>query len=127
MLRPAEFFKTAIWAEYVKVVHDRLGAGFQSLIAIPVDKLMHLGDAGRAWVLQPVAAALLPVFDPVEAHLTGPPHSAFHEAEIEAWVASHETTQENTPREGVVRFSEVADVVVGEVTDGGAVLPAATA
>ena len=64
------------------------------------------------------------MFDQVEAHLTGPAHAAFHEPEIEPWVASHETTQENAPREGVVRFGEVADVVVGEVADGGAIRPA---
>ena len=39
---------------------------FSLLIAVPVDKLMHLGDAGCARVLQAGAAALLPVFDQVE-------------------------------------------------------------
>src|SRR3989442_46863 len=99
MLRPPEFFETALRAEGVQVVHDRLGVGFESWIAIPLDKPMHLGDLGCARVLQPGAAALLPVFDQVEAHLTGPAHSAFHEPKIEAWVAAHNTTQENAPRE----------------------------
>ncbi len=88
MLRPPEFFKTALRAEYVQVVHARAGVGFQSLIAIPVDK-MHLGDAGCARALQPGVAAFPPVPDPVETHLTGPAHSAIHEHKIEARVASY--------------------------------------
>ena len=76
---------------------------------------------------KPGAPALLPVFDQVEAHLTGPAHAAFHEAEIEAWVTAHETAEENAAREGVVRFGEVADVVVSEVADRSAILPAPAA
>src|SRR5438093_10234998 len=115
MLRPPELFKTALRAKCVQVVHDRVGVGFQSLIAVPVDKLVHLDDLGCAGVLQPGATALLPVFDQVETHLTSPAHAAFHEPEIEPWIASHETTEENAPREGVVRFGEMADMIIDEV------------
>src|SRR6266545_5573828 len=127
MLKPPELFETALRAECVQAVHDRVGVDFQSLIAIPVDKLMHLGDADCARILQPGAAALLPVFDQVGAHLTGPAHTAFHESKIEAWVTVHETAEENTTRESVVRFSEVADVIVSEVVDRRAILPAPAA
>jgi len=36
-----------------------------------------------------------------------------------------ETAQENAPRKRVVRFGEVADVVISEIADGRAILPAA--
>src|SRR5262249_9708946 len=72
-------------------------------------------------------AAFFPVFDQIGAQLTGPADAAFHEAEIEARVAPHQTTEENPPREGVIRCGEVANVVVGKVADGTAVRPAATA
>src|SRR5262244_3435217 len=127
MLGPAELFKTALRAEYIQVVHDRVGVGFQSLIPISVNKLMQCGDAGCARVLQTRAAALLPVFDQVEAHLARPADTAFHEAEVEAWVAVYESAEENAAGESMVRFGEVTDVVVGEVADRGAVLPAAAA
>jgi hypothetical protein len=63
---------------------------------------MHLGDAGGAGVLQAARAALFPVFDQVGAQLTGPADAAFHEAEIEARVAPHQTAQENALGEGVM-------------------------
>src|SRR5687767_15894324 len=88
---------------------------------------MHFGDAGCARVLQAGAAALLPVFDHVETHLAGPTHAALHETEVEARIAPHQTAEENSPRKRVVRFGEVADVVVGKVGDRGTVLPAAAA
>ena len=77
--------------------------------------------------MQAGRAALFPVFDQVGAQLTGPANAAFHEAKIEAWVTVHETAEENTTRESVVRFSEVADVVVSEVVDRRAILPAPAA
>ncbi len=127
MLGPREFFETAFRTKYIQAVHDRVGVGFKFLIAIPVDELVHLGDPGCVWILQPGAPAFLPVFDQVEAHLTGPAHTAFHEAKIKAWITVHETAEENTTRESVVRFSEVADVVVSEVVDRRAILPAPAA
>ena len=63
VLGPAQLFQAALRPECVQVVHDRLCAGFQSLIAIPVDQLMQFGDFGCARILQPITAALLPVFD----------------------------------------------------------------
>src|SRR4026207_395398 len=127
MLKPTELFEATLRTEGVQAVHDCVSAGFQSLIAVPVDKLMHFGDARSVWILQTGAAALFPVFDHIEAHLTGPAHAAFHEAEVEAGIAAHETAEENAARKRMVRFGEVADVVVGKVGDGGAVLPTAPA
>ena len=67
------------------------------------------------------------MFDQIGAQLTGPADAAFHETEIEARVAAHQTSQENPSREGVIRCGEVANMVVGEVADGAAIRPAAAA
>src|SRR5262244_761248 len=67
------------------------------------------------------------MFNQVEAHLAGPADAAFHEAKIESRVAVHEAAEKNATREGVVRFGEVADVIVGEVSYRRAILPAAAA
>ena len=88
---------------------------------------MQLGHVGGFRILEPGAAALLPVLDHVEVHLARPAHPAFHEAEIETRMAAHHSAQENAAREGMIRLGEVSDMVVGEVADRGAILPARAA
>ena len=117
MLGLVELRNTSGRAKGVQIFHDRVGAGFEFLIAITADQLTQFGDVGRARVLQRGTAAFFPVLDQVGAHLTGPAHTAFHEAEIEARVAAYDAAEENASRERVVGFGEVADVVVGEVAD----------
>src|SRR4030095_9107765 len=108
MLGTAELFEAALRSKCIQAVHYGVGVGFKFLIAIAVDKLMQLGDIGCGWVLLAGAAALFPMFDQIEAHLTGPAYAAFHEAKIETRVAPHETPQKNAARASVVRFGEVA-------------------
>src|SRR5215471_9873979 len=67
------------------------------------------------------------MFNQVETHLAGPADAAFHEAKIESRIAVHQAAEKNTAGKHVVRLGEVADVIVGEVSDGGAILPAAAA
>src|SRR5678815_2787371 len=96
MLRSPELFETAIRPEYVQIIHDHLGVGLKLLIAVALDELTQLGNAGCIRILQTVAAAFLPVFDQIEAHLTGPTDSTFHKAEIAVsytHLRAHETPE----------------------------------
>src|SRR5690348_1879717 len=65
------------------------------------------------------------MFDQVEAHLAGPAHAAFHEPEVQGRVTVHETAEKNAACERVIGFGKVTDVIVCEVRDRGAIVPAA--
>src|SRR5690242_2334841 len=127
MLGPSKLLNSTIRPEYVQIVHDRIGVGFQFLIAITVDKLSQLGDVGLIWILQAGAAAFFPVLDQVETHLTGPADATFHEAEVERGITAHETAEKHATREGMIRFGEVADEIVGKIIDRRAIHPATAA
>ena len=127
VLRAHQLIEAARRTEHVGSADDRAGACLQPAVAVGVDEPFQLRRVGAPRILQPCPAPLLPMLDQVEVQLARPAHAALHEAEIQARVAAHHSSQEDAAREGVVRLGEVADMVVGEVRDRRAVGPARAA
>src|SRR5512138_2413010 len=67
------------------------------------------------------------MFDQIETHLTGPADATFHKTEIESRITAHQAAEKHAARERMVRFGEVANVIVGKIVDRRTVHPAAAA